>query len=159
MSSNSRPARTAPSPGSSRVSAARPAISRPAARADFARTFAALRDVLRKYERHLIVKGDGPAVYMLATRARTRTGAQIYFGGARIGKAYVSFHLFSVYACPELLAGVPKELLARMQGKACFHFKTVDAGQLRMLDAITRTGFERFRKEGMLQEIVWDPRG
>jgi hypothetical protein len=159
VSSNPRPARTARSSGSSHAPAERSAISRPAAKQDFAPTFAALRDILRKYERHLVVKGDGPAVYMLATRARTRTGTEIYFGGARIGKAYVSFHLFSVYACPDLLAGVPKELLARMQGKSCFNFKTVDAGQLRMLEAITRAGFERFRKEGMLEEIVWDPRG
>ncbi len=95
---------------------------------------------------------------MLATPAKTRTGVQIYFGGTRMGKAYVSFHFFPVYACPDLLPDVPKELRSRMQGKSCFHFKTLDASQVGMLTALTRKGFERFRREGLLREKVWDPR-
>lgn len=112
---------------------------------------------MRKYERHLEVVGDGPSAYMLATKAKTRTGVQIYFGGVRAGKTYVSYHFFPIYACPDLLPQVPPELRSRMQGKSCFNFKTIDGDKLRMLKEMTRAGFERFRKEGMLEEMVWDP--
>ena len=44
------------------------------------------------------------------------------------GKAYVSYHLMGVYGRPKLLEACSKELRARMQGKSCFSFKTVDDG-------------------------------
>lgn len=63
----------------------------------------------------------------------------------QVGKAYVSFHHMSVYARPELLKGVSKELRARMQGKSCFNFKTVDPALFAELEDLTVRGFAAFR--------------
>ena len=34
-----------------------------------------------------------------------------------------------------------------MQGKSCFNFKSIDETQLRELGQLTKTGFDRYRKE------------
>ena len=40
-------------------------------------------------------------------------------------------------------------LKARMHGKSCFNFKTIDGAQLRELTALTKKSLDRFRKEGL----------
>jgi hypothetical protein len=72
--------------------------------------------------------------------------ARIFFGGVRRGKNYVSFHLMPVYTCRELLDGMSDALKARMQGKSCFNFRSVDEPLMKELERLTRKGFERFRK-------------
>jgi hypothetical protein len=42
----------------------------------------------------------------------------------------VSFHLVPIYMCPELQKSVSPALKKRMQGKACFNFKTEPDPQL-----------------------------
>ncbi|MSU25617.1 MAG: hypothetical protein EXS32_17570 [Opitutus sp.] len=64
----------------------------------------------------------------------------------QVGRAYVSFHQMAVYARPDLLRGVSPELRARMQGKSCFNFKTVDPVLFAELEALTVRGFDAFRK-------------
>jgi hypothetical protein len=49
----------------------------------------------------------------------------MWFGEVRMGKAYVSFHLTPLYMNPPLQKMVSADLKKRMQGKACFNFKTV----------------------------------
>ena len=66
-----------------------------------------------------------------------------------IGKAYVSFHHMGVYARPDLLKdNVSKALKARMQGKSCFNFKTVDPALFAELEDLTVRGFAAFRQGG-----------
>jgi len=95
---------------------------------DFAATFAALKPVLAKYEKRLSVKTDTPVEYMVLTKSASpfpqHKGAPLYFAGVRVGKAYVSFHLLAVYMCPEMQKSITPALKKRMQGKACFNFKT-----------------------------------
>jgi hypothetical protein len=95
---------------------------------DFAATFAALKPVLGKYEKRLSVKTDTPIEYMVQTKSASpfpqHKGEPLYFGGVRLGKAYVSFHLVAVYMCPEMQKSITPALKKRMQGKACFNFKT-----------------------------------
>jgi hypothetical protein len=95
---------------------------------DFAATFAALKPVLGKYEKRLSVKSDTPTEYMVLTKSASpfpqHKGEPLYFGGVRLGKAYVSFHLLALYMCPEMQKSVTPALKKRMQGKACFNFKT-----------------------------------
>ena len=62
----------------------------------------------------------------------------------RKGKAYVSFHLMSVYAYPKLLQDISPELKKRMQGKACFNFKAVDEKLFKELAKLTKAGATRF---------------
>jgi hypothetical protein len=51
-------------------------------------------------------------------------GQPLYFGSIRLGKAYVSFHLVPLYMCPVLAKIISPALKKRMQGKACFNFKS-----------------------------------
>jgi hypothetical protein len=64
------------------------------------------------------------------------------------GSPYVSYHLMPVYGCPEMLEGLSEPLRARMQGKACFNFKTVEPDLVEELTRLTEQGFQRFRDAG-----------
>src|SRR5437879_2038576 len=102
--------------------------------ADFALVFAALKPVLAKYETRMTAKFDTPDRYSLDSKVPSpfpqHKGHPLAFGEVRIGKAYVSFHLLPVYMCEELIARISPELKERMQGKACFNFRTVPAPEL-----------------------------
>src|SRR5262249_9338559 len=108
--------------------------------ADFAAAFAVLKRVLRKYANRLTVKADTPVEYTLVTKSASpfqqHKGQPLYFGSLRLGKAFVSFHLVPVYMCPALVKSVSPALKKRMQGKACFNFKTAPAPEL--IDALAR---------------------
>src|ERR1022692_2089695 len=96
--------------------------------ADFAAVFATLKPVLAKYAKRLSVKADTPIEYTLLTKSASpfpqHKGQPMYFGSIRLGKAYVSFHLVPLYMCPVLTKEISPALKKRMQGKACFNFKT-----------------------------------
>ena len=119
----------------------------PAGAADFAATFDALRAVLAPVAKTMKVSADTPGLYTLLAQPTPRFPDGIFFASVRTGKAYVSFHLMPIYACADLQAGLSPELRARMQGKACFNFRTPPAPALRReLAALVRAGRERFRR-------------
>jgi hypothetical protein len=92
---------------------------------DFDTLFARLKVIFQPYAKKMDVAQDSPAYYLLNTRHIMKNKQPLCFGGVRRGKAYVSFYLMSVYACPDLLRGMSPELKKRMQGKSCFNFKRV----------------------------------
>jgi hypothetical protein len=53
-----------------------------------------------------------------------------------------------IYGCPDLLDEMTPEVRARMQGKACFNFRTITREQLRELGEITKKGLDLFCKTG-----------
>ena len=63
-------------------------------------------------------------------------------------KAYVSYHLMGVYMNTRLLDGLSEQLRARMQGKTCFNFKSLDEVLFRELDDVTGRSIAGFRTEG-----------
>ena len=92
-----------------------------------------------------------PGDYILIGPPTPRSqGKEVWFGGVQIKKNYVSYHLMAVYACPDLLDGLSPELKRRMQGKSCFNFKTVDKALFKELGTLTRKGYQRFKKEGLV---------
>jgi len=118
----------------------------------FGDTFTALRTMLQKAGRSLLVTADTPTDFQVASKTRVdRIGRPLFVAAVQIKKSYVSFHLMPVYAIPALLDGVSPQLRKRMQGKACFNFTTIDAAQLKELSALTRTGIEKFKKV----EVPW----
>jgi|SRR5688572_5669140 len=123
------------------------------ARNDYDDVFARLRAILKPYERKLEVLADVDGNYSLSTRHIMKNNQPLYFAGVRTGKAYVSFHLMPVYACPELLEGMSPELKKRMQGKSCFNFKSVVENQLKELSSLTKAGFARFNDDKVIQAI------
>jgi hypothetical protein len=112
--------------------------------------FESLRRILTRYSTKLSVLTDGTSKYYLNTAALTKSKRPILFAGASIEKAYVSFHLMPVYASPKLLAKTSPELKKRMQGKACFNFKTVDEKLFKELETLTHAGFARFKEMGYI---------
>jgi hypothetical protein len=114
--------------------------------AEFAEIFDELKRILQPYEPKLAVVKDTPKAYYLTTYTIGPSKHPIWFGGAQIGKSYVSFHLIPVYSSPKLLEGMSPALKKRMQGKSCFNFKTVDRRLFSELKALTRAGYAEFKK-------------
>jgi len=63
----------------------------------------------------------------------------MFFGSAKVGKAYVSFHLLPLYMNAALSKAVSPALKTRMHGKSCFNFTTdpdkATVGELKKLTA------------------------
>lgn len=118
---------------------------------DHSAVFGALREILRKHSRGLLVLSDTPTDFTLATRAVLLNKQPMWFGCVKSGKSAVSYHLMPLYVNPRLQAAVPPELLPRKQGKTCFNFKRPDPKLFAMLDELTRLGREQFEKHGLLE--------
>jgi hypothetical protein len=118
----------------------------------FASVFAALKPVLAEYANRLAVKADTSVEYTLVTKSASpfpqHKGQPLYFGSVRLGKAYVSFHLVPLYMCPALAKSVSPALKKRMQGKACFNFKTDPEPELiAALTRLTEAAFQQWREK------------
>jgi hypothetical protein len=123
--------------------------------ADFLPVFAALKAALAKYAKHLAVKTDSPVEYTLVTKTPSpfpqHKGQPMFFGSVRLGKAYVSFHLVPLYMSPALTAGVSPALKKRMQGKACFNFKTnPDKESIACLKRLIEASLKEWREKQWL---------
>ena len=127
----------------------------------FETVFIRLRKTLQKYAGTLSVGYDTPGHYSL--EASAGPAALRAWGGklkkpiipvawVQIGKAYVSYHLMGIYGNVKLRDGMSKELKARMQGKTCFNFKTVDETLFKKLDSLTAQAVAAFRKAGFISE-------
>jgi hypothetical protein len=119
--------------------------------ADFSSVFAALKPVFGRHAKKLHVVVDNDLEYTLVSNIPFPTppkkGERIYFGAIKLGKAYVSFHLFPLYMNPELFSTISPELKRRMQGKTCFNFRTIpEPSLLKELKALTSAGFRIFRQ-------------
>jgi hypothetical protein len=112
---------------------------------DFDAVFAALRKILKPYERRLRVLPYKPEYYCLVTREPVLRKKPAWFAAIRMGKNYVSYHLMPVYMNPAMQKRIPPELKKRMQGKACFNFDEVDAALFRQLARLTAAGFAAYR--------------
>lgn len=117
-----------------------------ATRNNFEAVFAALKGLMEPHARNMILQADTPGRYLLGAGHSEKRKRTICAGGVEIRKNYVSYHLMPVYACPDLLQGMSPALRARMQGKSCFNFTTVDPVLMKELGRLTKLGFERFRK-------------
>ncbi|MBM3127456.1 MAG: hypothetical protein FJ009_02330 [Chloroflexi bacterium] len=113
-------------------------------------TFVRLKKILQKHAKQLTVTADTPDAYYLDAAYSEKFKRQMFFGAAQIKKRYVSFYLMPVYAFPDLLKGISPALKKRMQGKSCFNFTEIDDEMLAELAALTKRGFERFKKEDMI---------
>jgi hypothetical protein len=117
---------------------------------DLASVGAALKDILKPYEKDLVLTSSPPNLYSLNTRHVMKNGQPLFFASYQPRKGYVSFYLMPVYVFPDLLVGISDGLRKRMQGKSCFNFKSVDPALFAELAALTQAGFERYKKEGLL---------
>src|SRR5437667_5051496 len=110
----------------------------------FDTVFAKLKAIFQPYAKKMDVAADNQTYYLLNTRYIMKNKQPLCFGGVRLGKAYVSFYLMSVYASPDLLKSMSPELKKRMQGKSCFNFKEVDEKLFKELKQLTKAGAAKF---------------
>jgi hypothetical protein len=131
------------------------------AAADIAALFARLRSILQQYAGQFRVADDSASCYCLEANPgpaslRAWKGnvkrSTIPVAWIQLGKTYVSFHLMALYSCKQLLDGMSKELRARMQGKTCFNFTTVNEWLFRELETLTAEGLSAFRQAGFIVE-------
>ena len=114
----------------------------------FQAIFDALKPIFEDYAEKLGVQVDKPGEYYLETKTAMRKGQRVQFGGVKIGKAYVSFHLMPIYMNPKLQSTISPELKKRMQGKSCFNFTSIDPGHIAGLKKLTKAGFDEFKTWG-----------
>jgi hypothetical protein len=115
--------------------------------------FRKLKAIFNPHPKNPEVAHDTPNYYLLNTRYIMKNKQPLCFGGFRKGKAYVSFHLMSVYACPDLLKQMSPELKKSMQGKSCFNFKTVDEKLFKELAKLTKAGAQKFSNENFIESL------
>ena len=127
--------------------------------AKFENVFAELRAILKRHVGSLSVTEDSSTRYCLEGGCHPKRGLPMPIAWVRIGKAYVSFHHMGIYARPELLRGVSRPLLARMQGKSCFNFTAVDTELFDELEALSGRGFEVLRNSPLTREQGCKTRG
>jgi|KBSMisStandDraft_5_1062788.scaffolds.fasta_scaffold114240_4 hypothetical protein len=112
----------------------------------FTETFSALRAILQRRTGKLVVSEDGATRFCLEGGLHPKHRKPMPIAWVEIGKNYVSFHHMGVYARPDLLKTVSKKLKARMQGKSCFNFTSVDEPLFAELEELTVSAFEAFQK-------------
>jgi hypothetical protein len=117
---------------------------------DLSEVFARLAAVMRPYAAKLDVKSDTDDSLYVDTRHMQKNGKPLFFGAVQRKAKYVSYHLMPVYVDPDLLKGISPALKKRMQGKSCFNFKDVDPTLFEELEALTKAGFESFRRQGYI---------
>ncbi|HMG74962.1 MAG TPA: hypothetical protein VK582_15785 [Pyrinomonadaceae bacterium] len=120
---------------------------------NFDKVFAKLKAIFQPYAKKMDVAADNQTYYLLNTRYIMRNKQPLCFGGVRLGKAYVSFYLMSVYASPDLLKSMSPELKKRMQGKSCFNFKEVDEKLFKELKQLTKAGAAKFSNEKFIEQL------
>ena len=112
--------------------------------------FVALRKILRPHERALVVARDEVGEYELVTRTKGANGKPLFFGGVRTTRSHTAFYLNALATDEELLAMVSEHLRKRLEGKAAFHFKTVEPTALEELTTLTQKAIERWTAAGKL---------
>jgi hypothetical protein len=120
--------------------------SKNANRDAFAATFATLKGILQRHGKNLVVLVDQPGDFQVGSPTMVdRLGRPLFVAAAQIKASYVSFHLMPIYTDPALLKSVSPALRARMQGKSCFNFTTIDTAQAKELTTLTKAGIARFK--------------
>ncbi|MFK8080132.1 MAG: hypothetical protein AB8B97_07605 [Granulosicoccus sp.] len=75
-----------------------------------------------------------------------------WFGGIKVKKNYVSYHLMPVYENPGLVENISPELKKRMQGKSCFNFKVTDESLFCELSTLTTQAYEDYVSRGYITD-------
>lgn len=93
---------------------------------------------------------EDPESYLLLGAPTEKYPDGLAFGGVRLGKRYVSYHLMCTYFDPDMVGELSEKLRKRMQGKSCFNFTRVDDELFDELEALTRRGRDQYAAQGLL---------
>jgi len=112
--------------------------------------FDALKAILLVHSRRLVVAVDEPGHYSLDTRHVMPNGKTLWFGGVRIKKRYVSYHLMPIYVDATLSESIGEALAKRRQGKSCFNFRTLEQIPLIELASLTERSVRDYERRDYL---------
>src|SRR5262249_15381927 len=112
--------------------------------AELHRVFTALKTLLVKHARHLVIVHDAPDHYYLDTRKMARSGKPMFFGAVQMRHEFVLYNLMPLAVDPALATAISPALKKHMQGKNSFSFTTLDPVALEELDRLTRAGMASF---------------
>ncbi|HTT11111.1 MAG TPA: hypothetical protein VMG60_09500 [Burkholderiaceae bacterium] len=132
----------------------RPATRRPDRRQaprppDLRPLFAALKGLLARHARHLLVVHDAPDEYFLNTRKRTADGKPMFFGAVELTRSHVVYRLMPLQLDPALAAALSPALRKQMRGNSAFNLTEVDPPALEELDRLTRAAMASFERKGL----------
>jgi len=116
---------------------------------DLRPAFAALKALLVKHARHLVVVHDAPDEYYLNTRKPDPNGKPMFFGAVELTRHHVKYQLMPVQLDPALAGTVSPALRRHMQGKGGFAFTEPDPVLFEELDRLTRAGMASFERKGL----------
>ncbi len=122
-------------------------------KSDLRPVFERLKEIFAPYEPKMDVAMDTDNMYVLNTRYLLKKNYPLMFGGVRLGKNYVSYHLMSIYATLGESITMSPELKKRMQGKACFNFTSIDEPLFKELSKLTKDGAKRFSDEKYVEHL------
>ena len=112
--------------------------------------FTELREIMAPYAASLVCTRDDAQELYVNTSHLMKNNKPLFFGAVQLKKTYVSFHLMPLYVKPELLTSVSPALKARMQGKSCFNFSTIDPALFEELDALTQSAYASYQEQGFV---------
>lgn len=118
--------------------------------ASFDTVFSRLRGLLEAHAPRFTVTADEPGYYCLNLDYSPKLKKGFPVAWVETVKGYVGYHFMPVYMMPGLKEGMSDKLEARMQGKSCFNFKTVDETLFSELEKLTAEGFAACRKAGFV---------
>ena len=119
-----------------------------------AEVFSALSKLFRAHLRQFEAMHDNEKVFYLQSKTATFRGKPMFFGGVRRGKAYVSVYFMPVYCYPEMIKTISPALKKRMQGKACFNFKTLEPDLMKELGKLIAAGAKKFGKVKNFEAVL-----
>jgi hypothetical protein len=117
---------------------------------DLSPVFSQLRALMLPFGERLSIKQDDATQLYINTLHMQKNKQPLFFGAVQVKKAFVSYHLMPVYVQPGLLDRLSPPLKARMQGKSCFNFKSVEPALFEELAALTAAGFESYQQQGFV---------
>lgn len=126
-----------------------PALSAPGEALSLSQIYETLAALLVPYARKMESEMHPKIGFCLKAKS-AKNGRETHFGAVQILPDMVAYHLFPLYAHPDLLKNVSPELHGRLRGQTCFHFDTLHAALVAELAELTHAGFERFVADGVL---------
>ncbi len=131
-------------PPAARRLAARP----PAPVSPLLQVFEGLAAILVPYARVLPSEMHPTMGYCLKA-TQGRPAQELYFGAVKLHPDHACYHLFLLYAYPDLEPRMSPALRGLLDGKTSFRIERYDRALFAELERLTKTCFERFQAQGL----------
>lgn len=116
--------------------------------------YEALAGILVPYAKIFEAEMHPKIGYCLKAKHGEKSQKECYFGGVQLYQDHVSFHLFLLYAFPDLEESMSEALASCQKGVTSFEIERGCTVELvAELERLTHDCFERFRTEGLFGEV------